>query len=35
MMFLMMRGMSHGHVDNAGHQGHPDDRVPADKPIDR
>lgn len=35
MMFLMMRGMSHGHIDHAGHQGHPDDRAPADKPVDR
>ena len=34
IMFLMMRSMDHGHVDHAGHQGHPDDRTLADKPVD-
>ncbi|MDQ2826707.1 MAG: DUF2933 domain-containing protein [Actinomycetota bacterium] len=29
MMFLMMRSMGHGGAS------HPDDRTPADKPVDR
>ncbi len=38
LMFLMMRGMNHGGAsrgDHVGHQAQPDDRAPADRPVDR